>query len=56
MKFANKAETVLKWVLNRLYQTKISESWVEINGSSSHLPKIEGYTTPVHSTLFISSW
>ena len=33
MQFANKAETVLKWVLNRPYQTKILESWVEMSGS-----------------------
>ena len=34
MQFVNKAETVLKWVLNRPYQTKILESLVEMSGSS----------------------
>ena len=34
MQFANKAETVLKWVLKRLYQTKILQSWAEMSESS----------------------
>ena len=33
MQFANKTETVLKWVLNRPYQTKFLESLVEMSGS-----------------------
>ena len=34
MQFANKTETVLKWVLNRPCQAKILESLVEMSGSS----------------------
>ena len=39
MQFANKPETVFKWVLNRPYQTKILESWVEMSGPSCRTTK-----------------
>ena len=39
MQFASKPETVLKWVLNRPYQTKILESWAEMSGPSCKTTK-----------------
>ena len=42
MHFANKPETIWKWVLNRLYKTKFLESLVEMSGSfhTTNNPKL----------------
>ena len=59
MQFVNKAETVLKWVLNRPYQTKVSEWLVEMSGSSSTTTKNRRLLGPCAFNfvyIFIVDW
>ena len=63
MQFANKAETVFKWVLPRPYQTRFLESLAEMSGSSQTTTKNRRvphprafHSTFTHAVFIQSDW